>query len=135
MKIAGEGPDRARLQKLAGPTVEFLGYQEEEKLRELYAHAAATLFPGNEDFGLVPLESIACGTPVIALGQGGALETMIEGETTEFFTEPTTASLVAAMERFERKTFSAERCRNHARNFSRKTFEDAILTKVGEMMS
>jgi len=105
LKIIGEGPDRARLEKLAGPTVEFLGFQSQEKVRENYANARATIFPGEEDFGLVPLESFACGTPVIAYRAGGALETMLEGETGEFFEEANADSLLQAMQKLEQKNY------------------------------
>ena len=130
LKIVGEGPDRKRLEKIAGPTIEFLGYADQEELRNLYANAKATLFPGEEDFGLVPVESFACGTPVIAYRAGGALETMIEGETGEFFTEPTSDSLLAAMHKLEQKTYSIEALRERAKEFSQEKFETQIRNAI-----
>ena len=70
--MIGEGPERARLQRLAGPTVRFLGWQPDEVIRDHYRRCRALLFPGEEDFGIVPVEALACGAPVIALGRGGA---------------------------------------------------------------
>lgn len=132
--IAGEGPDRARLEKLAGPTVRFLGRQEKESLRELYANATATLFPGDEDFGLVPLESMACGTPVIAFGSGGALETVTEGTTGEFFHEPTPESLSLAIEKLEHHSYDPDACRKSAERFSKQGFEKSIRNAVDKIM-
>ncbi len=128
--IAGEGRDRRRLESLAGPTVAFLGYKDETALRELYAGATATIFPGDEDFGLVPLESLACGTPVIAYQSGGSIETLTEGVTASFFDEPTAASLQNALEHFERKNFSPDDCRTAAKRHARTDFEEAIRREV-----
>ena len=124
--IIGEGPDRKRLERLAGPTVTFLGYQPKEKVAEYYSNAIATIFPGSEDFGLVPLESMASGTPVIAFDKGGAKETVIEGETGTFFDEPSADSLLCAMEQFDRDSFSPDKMRSHAEKFSRGRFEESI---------
>jgi len=126
LKIVGEGPDRNRLEKLAGPTVEFLGYEPTEKVRELYTNAQATLFPGDEDFGLVPLESMACGTPVIAYRSGGALETIEEGKTGEFFSAPNADDMLSVMEKCESKTYDTQACRTRAQQFSRERFEQEI---------
>ncbi|MDD5751721.1 MAG: glycosyltransferase [Candidatus Peribacteraceae bacterium] len=134
LKIAGEGPDRKRLERMAGPTVEFLGYRTEEQLKDLYANAMATLLPGEEDFGLVPLESMACGTPVIAYRAGGPLETVIEGKTGAFFDEPTTDALSDVLRSFRRETFDPEACREQARKFARANFEEQIQQAVTELM-
>jgi glycosyltransferase involved in cell wall biosynthesis len=123
LKIAGTGPDARRLKGIAGPTVEFLGYRSEEELKQLYTHAVATILPGEEDFGLVPLESMACGTPVIALRKGGPLETIIEGQTGTFFDELSEESLAEVLRNFERSAFNPETCRGRAREFSRERFE------------
>ncbi len=134
LKIAGDGPDRARLQNLAGPTVEFLGFQNHDQLAALYASAKATLFVGDEDFGLVPLESMACGTPVIGMRKGGALETIIEGKTGMFFDEPTSASLASVMTSFDTAAFNAQVCQEQAHTFSRKNFERQIHEQIGLLM-
>jgi len=132
--IAGEGPDRKRLEHLAGPTVTFLGYVPEEEKWKLYVESRALLFPGEDDFGIAPIEAMACGTPVIAYRAGGVLETIIERETGEFFSEPTAESLAEAMNRFEEKTSSPKACRAQAENFSREKFEKGIRASVDVLM-
>lgn len=135
LKIAGEGPDRARLQKLAGPTVEFLGFQSQQQLSDLYAGAKATLFVGDEDFGLVPLESMVCGTPVIGMRKGGALETIIEGKTGAFFSaEPHGVPLVQVMKTFNPSSYDPKTCRAQAQKFSRKEFEKNIQDVIKSIM-
>ena len=135
LTIVGEGPDRRRLQRLSGPTVTFLGYRPQEEMAALYANARATLFPGEEDFGLVPIESMACGTPVIAYRGGGALETLQEGTTGIFFDEPTGASLAHAIGTFEQTPFSPAACRAHAVQFGRAPFEHAILGHIEALLA
>ncbi len=135
LKIVGEGTEYKRLRSLAGSTVQFLGYVPHEELKTLYADARATIFPGDEDFGLVPLESLACGTPVIAFRAGGALETLTEGDTAEFFDEPTPQSLQAAMEKLEQKTYAPEACRTQAKKFSRAQFEAGIRKAIEKTMT
>jgi len=134
LKIAGEGPDERRLRSLAGPSITFLGYVPTEDLPKLYTGAIATIFPGEEDFGLVPLESMACGTPVIAYAAGGALETMREGETGTFFSQETPEALAEILHRFDRKQFNPEFCRAHAQRFSRERFEREIQENVRELL-
>lgn len=134
LKIVGEGPDRKRLEKLAGPTIEFYGYCYGDQLIDLYANARATLFPGDEDFGLVPLESMACGTPVIAYRSGGALETMIEHQTGEFFDEPTPESLQSVLQNFDQKKYSRDVCIAQAKKFSRERFETGIRDAIDALM-
>jgi glycosyltransferase involved in cell wall biosynthesis len=135
LKIIGEGPDRKRLEKLAGPTVEFYGYRTSDELVDLLSNAQATLFPGDEDFGLVPLESMACGTPVIAYRSGGALETIIEHQTGKFFDEPTPESLQSVLQNFDRSKYSREVCITHAKLFSRERFESGIRNAIDELMA
>ncbi len=134
LKIVGDGPALSSLKRIAGPTIEFLGYRPHEELRALYANARATLFPGEEDFGLVPLESMACGTPVIAYGMGGAQETVMERVTGTFFQEPTAVSLAGAIEQFDSSAYDREALRTHAAKFSRTRFETTITRKISEMM-
>jgi len=130
LKIAGTGADKNRLKNLAGPTVEFLGYQSEETLKDLYTNATALLFPGDEDFGLVPLESMACGTPVIAFRSGGATETVTEGKTGEFFDEPTSESLQRVLQKFDQNNYSTDVCKEQAQQFSRGKFEKQIRATI-----
>ena len=134
LTIVGDGPDRKRLERIAGPTVAFAGYAEEGALRAYYEKASAVLFPGDEDFGLVPLEAMACGTPVIAYRSGGALETIVEGKTGEFFGEPHAASLEEAIQKFEQKKYSPEECRSQAMLYSRENFERTIRRACASLM-
>ncbi len=133
-KLVVVGAGTERLQKLANgsPLITFRGRARDEELRRSYAEARALLFPGLEDFGIVPLEAQAAGTPVIAYGRGGALETVIDGKTGLFFGEQTVASLCAAIESFEARaaSFNSADCRARAAEFSpavfRSAFRDAI---------
>ena len=104
----------------------------DERLRELYAGARALLFPGLEDFGIVPVEAQAAGTPVIAFGRGGALETVVQNETGLFFAEQTVDSLCGALEEFEARPWSAGRCRENAGRFAAAVFESKMRKVVQE---
>src|SRR6185312_10862919 len=96
--IIGDGPDRARLQKMAGPRTEFLGRQSDQQVNRYASRCQALLFPGEEDFGMVPLEVNASGRPVIAFRAGGAIETVIDGVTGVFFEKPRVHSLISGIE-------------------------------------
>jgi len=133
LKVIGSGPDLRRLQRLAGPTVEFLGGISDREKHEMMGKCRALLFPGEEDFGIVPVEVQAHGRPVIAFGAGGALETVrglaADSEsaldaTGIFFYEPTAQSLARAIERFERHSdcFDPETIRRHAMEFDESIF-------------
>lgn len=135
LKIVGEGPDRQRLERLAGPTIEFYGYRQGNELRDLYTDAQAVIFPGLEDFGLVPVEANASGTPVIAYRGGGVLETQIEGVTAAYFSEQTSDSLAQTLQSFDHKKYSKENCQKQAQSFSRSTFEQQLHTKIHELMA
>ncbi len=123
--VIGRGEEMARLRAIAGPTVRFLGWQSDAVLRDHVARCRALLFPGEEDFGIVPVECMAAGRPVIALGAGGALDTVVDGTTGVLFAEPTVESLVAAIARFETQEASFEpgRIRAHAERFGRARFQ------------
>lgn len=113
-----------------------MGPQSFDVLRDHYARCRALIFPGEEDFGIVPVEAMASGKPVIAYRKGGALETVIEGETGVFFDEPTVESLIAAVERFEsHDVFNAERIAIHASNFDRSVFKDRFTKFVDRHMT
>jgi len=107
------------------------GAATDEELRGLYAGARALLFPGVEDFGIVPVEAQASGAPVIAFGRGGALETVVDGETGLFFREATVASLCGAIEEFESRAWHADRCRANAMRFAPGRFADAMRSLLG----
>jgi glycosyltransferase involved in cell wall biosynthesis len=133
LKIVGEGPYNKKLQQMAGPTIEFYGYRQRDELGDLYADAKALIFPGIEDFGIAPLESMACGTPVISYRAGGPLETIVEGKTGEFFDEQTTQSLIYTLEKFDAKNFNADDCKNRAKEFSQERFERQIREAVSDL--
>ena len=115
--IAGDGPEKARLQQMAGGSVRFLGAVAADALPGLYARARFFVLPGEEDFGIAPVESQAAGRPVLALGRGGALETVIEGETGVFFPEPTVESLLDGISRIDALQPDPTRIRAHAQRF------------------
>ena len=140
LKIAGNGPLKRSLEKRARPNVEFLGWVEDHLLADLYASCQALVFPGEEDFGITPLEAHASGRPVIAYGKGGVLETVIplnnshqerpleQGPTGVFFSEPTSSSLMAAVDYFQKEhhAFNPTAIRRHAASFSRERFKFQI---------
>lgn len=135
LRIIGGGRDAARLRSLAGPTVELLGPQPDAEIRRHFQRCRAFLFPGEEDFGITPLEAQAAGRPVIAFGGGGALETVREGETGLFFNEPTPDSLAAAVETFLRLPpthFRPESVARHAATFDTEVFKERIRRHVEE---
>jgi len=125
LRIAGDGSDRSRLERLAGPTVRFLGRVSDEEVRAQMASCRALIFPGEEDFGLAPLEAQACGRPVIAYYGGGALETVKEGVTGMLFRQPTAESLAQALRDF-RDTFDPGTIRAHAMHFDKATFKQRL---------
>jgi len=120
--VIGEGPERKRLEVLAGGCAEFLGWQPDEVLRDHYRRAKALLFPGEEDFGIVPVEAQACGCFVIAYGKGGALETVLRDETGVFFSELKPDSLAEAINRFEGRAWNPDAPRKNAARFSNDRF-------------
>ncbi|HOE63260.1 MAG TPA: glycosyltransferase [Candidatus Sumerlaeota bacterium] len=120
--IAGTGPEAKSLMRNAPRNVKFLGWVGQENLRELYRRCRALIFPPEEDFGIVPLEAMACGKPVIAYGAGGALDTIQDGKTGIFFREQTPASLRNALEQFNPDVFIPEDLRRHACEYSKESF-------------
>ena len=130
LKIIGEGPDEKNLRKRSGKTIEFLGYLSHKDLVPVLQNARGFIFPGEEDFGIAPIEAMACGTPVIAYGKGGALETVVVGDTGMFFGEQTSASLGEAIQKFERQSFDPRSCRKRAEEFSRTKFEDGLQKAI-----
>jgi glycosyltransferase involved in cell wall biosynthesis len=130
LKIVGEGSYRKKLEHMSGSTVEFLGYKDHHELKDLYTNAKALILPGEEDFGLVPVEAMACGTPVIAYRKGGVLETVKEGEMGTFFDE----SLADVLQHLDPQTFDPQTCRTHAQTFSRKQFEEKIHKALASLI-
>lgn len=128
--IAGAGRDRAALEVLAGPTIRFLGRVPDVELPDLMARCKAFVFPGREDFGLTPVEAQAAGRPVIAYGAGGALDTVIAGETGAFFTEPTAEALAEAVARFDAEAVNSQACRANAERFAPERFRKGLLAQI-----
>src|ERR1700720_4283323 len=120
--VIGDGPAHAQLQQQAGPSVKFLGWQSDEKVARYAARCRALLFPGEEDFGMTPLEVNAAGRPVIAYRSGGALETVVDGVTGVFFDQQNGQSLAEAIEQFEGLRWKQENLRHHAERFDRTVF-------------
>lgn len=123
LKVVGIGPEEGRLKELAGPTVEFLGRVNEEKLGWLFAGCRVLVVAGEEDFGLTVLEAQALGKPVVAFAKGGALETVIEGATGFLFSEQTVDSLIGALMKLDKKGwYNKKRCLEQAAKFSKERF-------------
>ncbi|MBP7113970.1 MAG: glycosyltransferase [Candidatus Peribacteraceae bacterium] len=129
LKIAGQGSEEARLRALAGPTVEFLGYVGEEALPSLYSNAAALFFPQVEDAGIVPMEAQACGTPVIAFGQGGIVD-VVTDSTGILAISQTVESFSEAVQKFQTTAWNHEAIREHARAFHIDVFKERIRKEV-----
>jgi glycosyltransferase involved in cell wall biosynthesis len=154
--IVGEGQDGGRLRRIAGPTIEFLGWRTDRDVADLLGRCRALVFPGEEDFGILPVEAMACGRPVIAYGKGGVTETVTpfncstfdvqraeqknafslqpQTPTGVFFYEQTVEALIQAIDLFERSVdqFDPEALRAHAFTFDRSIFEKRIASYVGE---
>ena len=126
LRIVGAGPDEAALRRLAGPTVRFLGRLPDADVAAEYAHCRALIFPGEEDFGLTPLEAMASGRPVVAYGAGGALETVVEGITGLFFREPNADSLATALQAVGALSVMPDTLIAHARRFDSAVFAERI---------
>jgi glycosyltransferase involved in cell wall biosynthesis len=138
--VIGQGQDESRLRSLAGTKVQFLGWQPDEVIRDQMRRCRALLFPGEEDFGIVPVEAQACGTPVIAYGRGGATETIITPPAADptglLFEEQTIDSLIAALERFERapERFTAQAARRQAQRFGGQRFAQQFFDVVDQIV-
>lgn len=129
--VAGSGPAERELRELArGTTTTILGFVSDERVNELLGTARAAILPGEEDYGLVPLEAAACGRPAIAFRAGGALETVVEGETGEFFDEATPESLAAVLRGFDERRYDTQRLRNHAQAFAPDRFIEHLRAIV-----
>ena len=138
LKIVGTGPESRKLQSMAKENVEFIGWSSDEDLAEYYAGSKALIFPGVEDFGIVPLEAMACGKPVIAFAKGGALETVVETDefsTGLFFYNQSAEALIKAIMKCESVKFDPFKIREHALKFERIIFKEKIKNYIEEKAS
>jgi len=126
LKIVGGGPQMKKLNKIANWNIEFVGELPTDKLREYYQNCQALIFPQEEDFGIVALEAMACGKPVIAFRGGGVLESVKEGETGIFFDEQTADSLIRAVKNFRPEKFNSQKICAHALKFDKEIFKKKI---------
>ncbi|HEY3110705.1 MAG TPA: glycosyltransferase [Chloroflexota bacterium] len=136
LKIVGRGRDRERLESIAGgsPLIEFLGFVPDERMPELWAGCRAFILPGEEDFGITPLEANAAGRPVVAYAAGGPLDTVVEGRTGRFFHQPTADSLAEALAGFDPDAFEPAALRAHAESYDVPVFKRRLLRFVEEKL-
>ena len=133
--VIGDGPARRDLEKMAGPNTEFLGRAADDVVSKYASRCKALIFPGEEDFGMTPLEINAAGRPVIAYRAGGACETVIENKTGVFFDQQQPESLMAAIENFEHISWNRDAIRKHAENFDTEVFAGSIRRFVESVLS
>jgi glycosyltransferase involved in cell wall biosynthesis len=136
--VIGEGAPKYEkyLKSIAGPKTKFLGWMPDEKVKEYYRHCRAFILPGEEDFGITIVEAMSFGKPVIALRKGGAIETVIEGETGEFFNESAIEVIADAVRRFMagEKDYDREKICEHAQKYSKENFRKNIKRVVGDVL-
>jgi glycosyltransferase involved in cell wall biosynthesis len=135
LKVAGRGPELERLRQMAGPTVEFLGFVSDEQLVELVAGCRAFLFPSEEDFGIAPVEAMAAGRPVVALGRGGPAETVVPGLSGVHFPEQTADAVVAAVRELDRMPVDAAVIRATAEGYSEAAFRAGFLALAQRLVA
>lgn len=130
--IVGDGADRERIRELAMPNIEVKGLLPDDEVEKLMSHCRALVFPGEEDFGITPVEAMACGKPVIALGKGGALETVQAGKTGLFFEERSSASIVDAVRTFETMVWDPVEIHEWAGQFNEERFHEQMADILSE---
>lgn len=132
--IIGDGPERKRLQKLANKNIEFKGFLDDETTVEYYQNCRAFIFAGSDDFGIAPVEAMAAGKPVLALRDGGALETVVEGKTGEFFDAPIIELLADGVRRVTENSYDTKSIRKHAEQFSTSRFIKEIQQYINNII-
>ncbi|MEW9124907.1 MAG: glycosyltransferase [Thermotaleaceae bacterium] len=134
LKVIGEGSELKHLKEVAKENIEFLGRLSDEQVREYYRSCKAFLFPGEEDFGITPVEAQSCGRPVIAFAKGGVLETVLEGITGLFFYEQNSEALIEAVKKFEtdRDIFESKKIRGQALKFSKAVFIEKLMAYIND---
>ncbi|MBD3360488.1 glycosyltransferase [Candidatus Peregrinibacteria bacterium] len=135
--IVGDGPQRNYLESIACDNIEFLGFKEDEVVKEYLQNCRAFIFPGEEDFGIAPVEAMSCGKPVLAYAKGGLTESVISGKTGEFFFEPNVESMEDGLARllYNEIFYRPHTIRRHAKNFSKDVFEKKIKQKIRKIKS
>ncbi len=130
--IIGDGPQRNYLQSIAAPNIHFLGFKSDKEIAEYYRNARAFIFPGEEDFGITPVEAMASGTPVLAYGKGGVTETVVSGVTGEFFSQPTVQSMEQGLARLliNEKKYQMKKMTEQANLFSKDRFIKELRKKI-----
>ena len=131
--IVGIGEDENNLRKISGENIKFLGSVSDSKLLDLYSRAKALVFTGREDFGLTPIEAQASGTPVVAYGEGGILETIVKGKTGFFFDKWEPGALVDVIKKFEKNPLDPVRCRENAARFDFKNFKKGLKSFINDV--
>jgi glycosyltransferase involved in cell wall biosynthesis len=130
LRIAGDGPAYSELRRIAPSNVEFLGHLGDAELVDMMQRCAAAVFPSRDDFGLIPVEVMACGRPVLAYGDGGALHTIREGTTGEFFAPQTVEALARALEEFDPSAYDPAAIRRHAEQWDSARFRERVVSAV-----
>ncbi|MFO7445164.1 MAG: glycosyltransferase, partial [Ignavibacteriaceae bacterium] len=135
--VIGDGPEMQKIKSKTSSNIEILGYQQFETLKRHMQKARAFVFAAEEDFGIIVVEAMACGTPVIAWSSGGTTETIVEGKTGLFFKDQNVSSLIEAVNRFEKSEdkFNPSVIRAHSKQFSREVFEEKMKLFVDEKIS
>jgi len=133
--VFGDGPERGRLEAMAGPTVSFSGRVSHDGLRALLRDARGYVFPGIEDFGILPVEAQAAGRPVIALAEGGATETVVDGVTGTLYQDDSVDGLIDAWRRADARSWDPAACRSNAERFSRPRFEREVAEVIGKLVA
>ena len=132
LRIVGDGPDRPILERMAKPNIQFLGRRPDEEVARFYAECRGFVFPGEEDFGITPLEANAAGSPVIAYQAGGALDTVVDEESGIFFKEQTVAALKQAVLRCDSHFWDRDRLRQNAMRFSPAVFSESLRSLLAQ---
>jgi len=135
--VIGDGPDFKKISKMAGKNVVLMGYQPFEILKQYLSNCKAFVFAAEEDFGMLPVEAQACGTPVIAYGKGGVLETVLENKTGVYFSEQSANAIIDAVKKFELNAtkFNFEEIANHAQLFSTERFKQSLSSYISQILS
>ena len=133
--VIGSGSELKHLKQISGRNTKFLGQVSDDQLIDYYRKAKAVIFPQEEDYGLVPLESQACGTPVLAYEKGGALETVLSNKTGLFFAQQTPDSLVDCIEKFEKLNVDYSDCVTQAKKFSMDKFKKQFMSRIDQLLA